>query len=534
MLIAAWPMKGLPVLAFVAWVPLMHLLETGHESGWRRPFFRGMGWSFVALLVWNAGTTWWLFYATVTGAIAAIALNSLFMSVVLGMVHAVRASFNLRKGMMAWVALWIGWEYFHFRWDLSWPWLTLGHVFSEYPGWVQWYEYTGVLGGSLWVLMGNIALFYLLRTWRSGTAGQRAGRITAALLVLGVAPMIGSHLLLQADAELEAQLPPENQATIGVVQPNVDPYTEKFNINDANSAQNILFLIRELIDAKPDFILIPETAIPNGFDERDWDSQVALKILASSHRKRHPEIELLYGATTYLRYPAGKSPTLSARPLGENAGWYDLFNTAIHQRRDSAIAFYHKSKLVVGVEMTPFRSVIKPLLGDVLIDLGGTSSSFGIQKNRSVFTHQNQRTVIAPVICYESIYGAYCKEYIERGARMFGIITNDGWWSDSPGHQQHFSLARLLAVSHRRPIARSANTGISGFISARGDVESTLAYETRGAIAENVTLRDRITFYTIYGDAIGRIALWIGLFFVLYTVVERFKSRRPNGTKMDA
>lgn len=531
LLVASWPMNGFPALAFLAWIPLMHLLENGHQSGWNRPFLRAMGWSFVALLIWNAGTTWWLFYASIPGAIAAILLNSVFMSLIIGAAHTVRAQFNLRKGLMAWVALWIGWEYVHLRWDLSWPWLTLGHVFSENPEWVQWYEYTGVLGGSTWVLGLNVAVYYAIRKWSRWGA---IGRSSAVLGVIGAGiglPLWFSSFLFQVDAQRDAALAPSERATLSVIQPNIDPYTEKFNINNANSAQNLLFLIRDILDDHPDFVLIPETALPNGFDETQWDTEVALKILASSHRKRQPETELVVGATTYLRYPTHAAPPLSARALPNNSGWYDVFNTAFHQRRDSVLQYYHKSKLVVGVEMTPFQRVIKPVLGEVLIDLGGTSSSLGMQAERSVFTHANGRVAVAPIICYESIYGEYASGYVQNGANVFGVITNDGWWSDSPGHRQHFSLARLMAISHRRAIARSANTGISGFISPRGEVLETLPYNTRGALSRQLPLRTEITWYAIYGDVLGRLFGWMGIFFLLYARVQGIRNPKPSRVK---
>ena len=54
-------------------------------------------------------------------------------------------------------------EYLHLNWDLSWPWLTLGNGFANSPNLVQWYEFTGFLGGSLWVLLMNFLLFRLAK-----------------------------------------------------------------------------------------------------------------------------------------------------------------------------------------------------------------------------------------------------------------------------------------------------------------------------------------------------------------------------------
>src|SRR5207247_2436074 len=110
------------------------------------------------------------------------------------------------------------------------------------------------------------------------------------------------------------------------------------------------------------------------------------------------------------------------------------------------------------------------------IDLGGTSGSLGMQKERTVFKTQStinnpqSAIFIAPAICYESIYGDFLSAYIRNGAEFIAVITNDGWWGDTPGYIQHENYARLAAIEFRRDIARSANTGISCFINQKGDI----------------------------------------------------------------
>ena len=105
------------------------------------------------------------------------------------------------------------------------------------------------------------------------------------------------------------------------------------------------------------------------------------------------------------------------------------------------------------------------------------------------------------------------------------ITSNDGWWRDTPGYKHLFTISRLRAIEHRRAIARSANTGKSGFISARGDVGQTLGWEQRGVITAEVPLNSELTFYTRYGDCLARISEYILLLSVLYYVAYRYKRR---------
>ena len=108
-------------------------------------------------------------------------------------------------------------------------------------------------------------------------------------------------------------------------------------------------------------------------------------------------------------------------------------------------------------------------LKDIVFDIGGTSGNLGRQDEPSKFTAKDG-VKIAPVICYESVFGEYVTQYVKKGAGLIFIITNDGWWRNTPGYKQHFSFARLRAIETRRSIARAANTGISCFINQRGDV----------------------------------------------------------------
>ena len=114
-------------------------------------------------------------------------------------------------------------------------------------------------------------------------------------------------------------------------------------------------------------------------------------------------------------------------------------------------------------------------------------------------------------------------EFVRNGAQVIGVISNDGWWGDTPGYKHLFSLSRLRAIEHRRAVVRSANTGQSGFISPRGDVGSTLGWEERGVLTEEVTLNRATTFYTRHGDFLARIANYLLLLCVLYYVAYRVK-----------
>ncbi|MFM1745179.1 MAG: hypothetical protein RLZZ630_1116, partial [Bacteroidota bacterium] len=140
----------------------------------------------------------------------------------------------------------------------------------------------------------------------------------------------------------------------------------------------------------------------------------------------------------------------------------------------------------------------------------------------------------APVICYESIYGDYVGEYIRNGANLICIMTNDGWWSDTPGYRQHCQYARLRAIEHRRAIARSANTGISCFIDPKGQIQQPTGWWVPAVIQQKVELHTSLTFYSQHGDYPGRFCTYAGIVLMLFTFVRSRMKNTLNGHQQKA
>jgi len=186
----------------------------------------------------------------------------------------------------------------------------------------------------------------------------------------------------------------------------------------------------------------------------------------------------------------------------------------------------HKNILVSGVEKIPFQQYFS-LLGQLTVDAGGTNGSLTTGSNPNVFKDEKDVRVGA-IICFESAFGQYVASTVKEGAEILFIITNDGWWKESSGLAQHFGFARLRAIETRRCIARSANTGISGFINERGDVIKKTEINTATALSSPLTISNELSFYVKMGDYIGWISLILTfatgaywLLFLLKKVGER-------------
>lgn len=532
----AWPaIGGLPPLIFVAWVPLL-LAEERFSGSARderpRNFFPYV---LLAMAVWNGCCTWWLYCVsedTSTKLFTVIGPNignDLLMCIPWMLMRWSRRSLGGKSARVFLVIAWIAFERFHMHWDLSWPWLTLGNAFAEHPQWVQWYSFTGALGGSLWVWLVNLTLTgWLLRS----TA--RFVPTTALLIVL---PVLGSWIRYATFTE------EGDPVEVVVVQPNIDPYTEKFDVGHAlDHLEEMLSQAEKQVTPSTALVVLPETALQeaptledrngrlvfHGLWENDLDGSESVRMIRA-FLARHPGLALISGMSSSYLFPPNADLPVTARLLDGLGRGFDAYNAAVLVRPDGSTEPYHKSKLVPGVELLPFESVIGPLAGTVALDLGGTTGSLGVQEDREVMRTANNGLALAPVICYESIYGDHVAEHVRNGATLLVIMTNDGWWADSPGYKQHLAYGRLRAIETRRSIARSANTGISCFIDQRGDVHDATNWWVPAVRRATLLARTDSTFFTRHGDLIGITAegACALIYLALVAVMLRRRLTRP-------
>ncbi len=525
---ASWPAHGFPFLLLIAFCPLLIVEEYFYRERTNFKTFGFFKYAYVSTLSWNVLSTWWVLNATLVGGTAAIVLNALFMAFVLVLFHYIRIKTNTITGYASLIILWISFEYLHLNWQCSWPWLTLGNGFANYPDAVQWYEYTGVLGGTLWILASNILLAQLAKQLffdKPETSNKKFIIVIAAVILI---PLFSSIIIGQGikmvDAENGSKKPIVN---IVVVQPNIDPYNEKFSGDFKNQLEKLLALADTKVDSTTDYLVFPETALT---DPDIWegaiDSNASIQTL-KKYLKKHPHLSLVTGASTWRNYNPGDSIPESARKYIDGGGYYDAYNTAIQLNNNYKLQYYHKSKLVPGVETMPFRKLLGPL-ADLAFSLGGTSGTLGTQKEPSVFCTPNGRNCVGTAICYESIYGEYIGKYVEKGAQLIFIITNDGWWGDTPGYKQHLSYARLRAIETRRSIARSANTGISEFIDESGSVSQQTNWWQPAVIAASLSPAYNITFYVKHGDYIGLAACWLCIPLLLQLLISIINKRKTT------
>lgn len=506
LLVFAWPVSTFTLLIFVAWVPLLFIAD--HETNRIRFFLFAL----LSMFIWNAGTTWWIWKATAPGAIGAIIANSFLMSVPLWGFHIFKTKYGKSTGYISLIVFWLSFEYIHLNWQLSWPWLTLGNVFATRTGWVQWYEFTGVSGGSLWVLLANIMVY---NVFKNRNSPKRIASLILTIVIL-LLPVALSYFVHPPAGSLSRAT-----SNVIIVQPNIDPYSEKFDVaSTEGQIQKLIRLSEEKIDSNTRLVLWPETALPVAVFQNQVQENIYYKPVFD-FVNRHPYITLQTGIESLKNYGTEKA-TNTARKNESDETYYDAFNSAIVIKANQPLQFYNKSKLVPGVETLPDFML---WLGAIFEKFGGTAGGYGHDKEAIAFKVDGNPYITAPIICYESIYGEYITNYVKKGANLLTIMTNDGWWANTPGHKQHLNYARLRAIETRKWIARSANTGISAVINSNGDILERRKWDEASSIKYAIPAITGETFYVRNGDIIFKLAIFLMIVLLVYHFIMILKKR---------
>ncbi|MDP4209031.1 MAG: apolipoprotein N-acyltransferase [Bacteroidota bacterium] len=501
-------------ILLIAFVPL--LFTEDFYASYKDKKTNGELFLYISLtfFIWNTASTWWIANASIAGAATAILLNTLLFSTVFWLYHITKRTAGNLIGSLSLVAYWTAFEYGYLNAEISWPWLNLGNGFAHDIRLIQWYEYTGTLGGTIWVLTVNLFIFDLVKKLLKPVRPSAMIRNIAETLLLIAIPITFSLVRFSSYEEKAAP------CTVTVIQPNIDPY-QVTSINE--QCRTLIGLIDSSENKNVQYYLAPEAALDGPIWENSLQNNGWLKQIRKN-MTRFPHAYMITGATTFKLYKTDERIPATARRSSTTDNFFSSFNSALQLDTSKNIKVYHKSKLVVGVEKMPYAETLK-FLKPVVEKLGGSFASHGTQNYRSVFSTAGNNARIAPLICYESVYGEFVTGYIRNGANLIFILTNDGWWGNTPGYRQHLSFASLRAIETRRSIARSANTGISAFINQRGELVKTLGWGIRGSISATLNTNSKITFYTEHGDFLGKIAVWISAGICLLMLWHFLKSR---------
>ncbi|MCE5974221.1 apolipoprotein N-acyltransferase [Sinirhodobacter sp. WL0062] len=359
------------------------------------------------------------------------------------------------------------------------PWVLLGHIWIDMPV-AQAAAYIGPLGLSL-ITAALAAL---------PVAGRKpqVARIGIAAALLGVLWWGGAQRLATPDP---ARAEP---VTLRLVQPNAPQHLKWL------PEYRMEFFLRHLAltatppeqgQPRPDLIIWPETAVPFLL-ERPGDG-----------------LEMIAEAASGVPVAIGVQRAEGRR----------YFNSlAVIDPEAQVTQVYDKVHLVPFGEYIPF--------GDLFARFGiaafAAQEGNGYSAGPSVQVLDLGRLGLAqPLICYEAVFPQDIRRAPTRPDWLLQI-TNDAWFGDLSGPWQHFAQARLRAIEFGLPLARAANTGVSGMIDAKGRVLATLGMGREGVLDVPLPAALAPTPYARFGDA-PILALILTLSIIIYRLRQRYR-----------
>ena len=491
----------------------------------RQNSLRAAGFGFVCGLVYFGGSLFWLTTLTTPGwALLAIylavypALWAMFLGIIrpvglnrkrepvwMGSIH------NLRICLLG-ASAWVGLETVRGFLFTGFGWNALGVALNKNIPLIQITDITGVGGVSFLVVFANLmAVATVKRLVLEVGRGARRPHYDFALTVALIA-LIWAYGVRQ----MMAPAPDTTALTFAAVQANVPQATR----NDPNFEFDVLEKYRRLTETaiamQPDLILWPESAPPRPLfnDQRTWET---VRELAESHAG-----DILIGTVHFSEQGDFNSVVL-------------LTNHA------KSAQMYHKMHLVPFGEYVPFRSGF-PLFAWVVGDL--VPDDFDPGPYPEILEMAAKPVRIGPLVCFEDTLGNLARQFAIRGAQLFAVVTNDGWFLESAGSRQHLQNAIFRCAENKIPMIRAANTGVTCLVDRFGVVREELRSEDGNTFIEGI-LFHRVevpknpspTFYARNGDVFSFVCLAVSLATICVFSLRRWKNKdsacpNPNETKI--
>ena len=524
--LSPWFLDISGLIPLVSLVPFLWA-EDYFSSSNKHKYLKVFGCAFVCFMTISLSSTLWLTKLLTYWAIIYFVVNSLLYSTVCLLFSFIKSKLGKKLGYASFVIIFTAFEYIYYNMNIAFPTIIGGVSVFNGDAWnIQWYEYTGVLGGTVWVLTSNVLFFLLSKTIINKEPRKHIVKWGASAVAVAAIPALIS-LAMYKNYEEKAVC----SAKTSIVQPNIDPYTVKFNTDRDSQLSKMIHMADIATDSTVDFIIFPETAIAGNIWENNIiENPMVLKI-HNDIINYHKNATCITGAEMMRYYIKGvdaEIPSSARLADGSDNIYYEMYNSAL-AISNSDVQVYKKGKLVLGTEYLPFMELSPDFATYIMSKFGHGNISYGKQKEPTVFNSNG--FCYGTAICFESLFGEHCSKFSKLGAGALFVITNDGWWNGTIGPEQHKRFSQIRAVENRKDVVRCGNTGFSVFINQQGDIISQAPWWTECTLNGTVNFTYETTFYSKHGDWIGVLALMLCLAFPAVAVKKRFSKPAVKGKK---
>jgi len=508
-----------PFTLFFFLFPFLSVLET-EEKGWaiyKTFYLLNLFASFVLVYWVGAFTEMKDYFLMISGAVLFF-FTAMYMSFQALLYIPVRKRFGSKTALLLLPVFWSVNDLFYMWGDFSFPWTSAGHATANFNSFIQIADIIGSPGLGLLVLYINVFFFFAVRKFREG--GGYINRYSLVTVVLIITPIVYSVFAHHSSSG--------KTISIGLIQPNLDPYDKWAGNNLEEIMQDYFTLSDQTVQGGAELLVWPETALPAYIFSGAYPAE-AQKIYDYVEQTNTP---LLTGMPDLVYYDKDKAPQYSK--FNEQMDYYYRTHNAafLIQPGGKPVQRYGKMKLVPFGEKIPLADKI-PVIGKFIKwGVGISGWNEGIDTTLLTVTLESESgkelltdsVSITPLICYESVYPVHTAEFSKRGANLIAVVTNDSWYGNTSGPYQHRDFAKLRAVENRLPVIRAANGGISCLIDSRGNLRESLPMYTRGYLVAEVELGEGATIYNLYPEVLPWLMWVVAAGAVLMGIIPRKKS----------
>ncbi|MFA6468975.1 MAG: apolipoprotein N-acyltransferase [Bacteroidota bacterium] len=510
----SFPPFPLGVLACVGFVPF--LIVTHSIESFGRYFRYAYGTFFLFTMItlyWVGGFTHMKDPYLMIAGVALYLWEPLVLTLPALIFFFIRKRLNTKYSTAAFPFVWITMEWLYAYGELAFPWLHIGNSQTYQLEKIQFADVTGVYGISFWVLVINVIIYYLVKEIQANARSKKRYLLfVTAILVIYIAPNFYHGSNSMSD-------PPSGKSiTIGILQPNIDPWTKWEGANTFSSrwsqVQHFLELIGKHINDSVDVVVLPESAILLNLPSQFQQMQEFRKIIDSLN------VSVISGYVSVKYYEPENAPPTSSTFKGTNIR-YDSFNSIMFvEPHNEKVQTYSKMRLVPFAERIPYADKVPFLIEPLRWGVG--ISNWGLSHDSTVFESFVLNAKFLAMVCYESIFPEFVSSFVDKGAEFLVFTTNDSWWGNTSGARQHNQFAVLRAVENRRWVVRCANGGISSFIDPFGNMYDMTNMYTEAYIQHSIQPMKTKSFYSTHGDWFARICSSITAIIFLFSIGYSF------------
>ncbi len=476
---------------FISLVPLLyyHFLDSEKTNKFN------IKKSFIFSLIFNLIALIWVFKGDLKFGISIIVFNTIITTFPLFFFQILsRKDDNYFLFSLKFIVSWLCYELLILNWDFNFPWLLLGNIFSSSYKIVQWYDLTGVLGGTLWVLIVNILIVRVILS-----------KNNIRLPVLTIFIPITASLLTYYVNIFEST----SHSNVLIVQPFISP--NKNTIPISLQVNKIADLVSHGIDSTVNHVLIPETAF-NNINLNDLIQNKKTDFFyPNSHYLDNLNLTFFVGANAH------ENDFKIQRKI--------FFNVVIQSKNNELQSIYSKQKFTPFSESFPYKKYFgenSRLVSQInqIAESGNYST-----KTFNNYSTDEKGNRITSIICFELFCGEYCSKLVNNyKTNAIYFFANEGSWGNSSFNSKFLNLTRLRAIESRKWIAKSSNTGISAIINEKGDIIKSLEYGHAGTLKDEIKFNSIRTFYSNYGDWIGYFSILIYFFLLIISPITNLAS----------